>query len=852
MMQGTDQESLFQHYFSDGYSYDELLGEDGNLRPHWQTFFHSFAELGQEELLNRNQDVLRFLKENGVTYNIYGDPAGLNRPWNLDLVPFLISKQEWQTIESGLKQRAELFNHILKDIYGERRLIRNGLLPMELIYQHPGFLRQCAGIPLPGKHHLIMYSADMARSTDGKIWILNDRTQAPSGSGYALENRMAMARMLPELFDGFKVRRLSSYFNALRNALVDMAPQKQDPRIVILTPGPENETYFEHAYLSSYLGFTLALGDDLMVKDNYVYLKTIGGLEKVDVILRRVDDIFCDPLELLEKSQLGVPGLLQVVRSGNVSIANPLGSSILETPGLMPFLQGIAKYFLGEELIMPTIASWWCGQEKEAKYVMENLDSLVIKRVSRVSGEHGSIDGTALSAKEMDELRTRIKAQPNLYVGQEKVSIAATPSLINGKIEPRKALFRSFVVSGQEGYTVMTGGLTRTSAEKGNFIISNQLGGISKDTWIISPESGGDSNPRREHVSSSPVSSSVASGIITSHIAENLYWVGRYAERVLGNARFQRTVMQFITEGDRRLADNDGVTEYCLLMALTQCTYTFPGFTGADGEQKLKQPWKELHDLLFDTKKPGSLNNNFLLFNNAVHAVRDHWSTDTWRVLREMEECFNLESAQGSSHRMLKTLDNIITAMVAFIGLNRESISREQGWILLDTGRKIEQSLLLVNMLQTTLLVKQDEQVDYNLLEAVLKSHECLVNYRYKYRAHLQLPLLLDLMLFDPTNPRSLLYQLDRLKAYLSQLPKAQKDNALTEHERLILEAHTLLRLSSKEELLPAAQGVVIYENLEDFLNRMQALLYAAHDVVSKTYFKHAKEQRQLYTLDNI
>jgi len=854
MTTDTEQKNLFQHYLNDTRSYDELLGDDGNLRPHWKTFFQSFAELGTDEILSRNQDVLRFLKENGVTYNIYGDPAGQNRPWNLDLIPFLISRQEWQTIESGLKQRAELFNHILKDIYGDRRLIKNGLLPMDLVYQHAGFLRQCQGITFPGKRNLMVYSADMARSADGKIWILNDRTQAPSGSGYALENRVAMARMLPELFDGFKVRRLSSYFNSLRNALVNMAPvQKHDPRIVILTPGPENETYFEHSYLSSYLGFILAQGDDLMVKDNFVFLKTIGGLEKVDVILRRVDDIFCDPLELMEHSQLGVPGLLQAVRSGNVSIANPLGSSVLENPGFMPFLQGMAKYFLGEELIMPSIASWWCGQPKELAYVLENLDTLVIKRIYRDSRGHTSRDGTALSKAELTELKKAIKMHPHLYVGQEKISISSTPSLINGKIETRKGIFRSFAVANEDGYYVMTGGLTRTAADTGNFLVSNQLGGISKDTWIISQETANNLHSRKEIVPSSTTAQTTNSGIITSHTAENLFWVGRYAERVLGNARFQRAVMQFISEGDRRMADNDGITEQVLLQALTKCTYTFPGFAGKDGKLRQEQPIKELREILFDANRAGSLHYNFRMFKNAVYAVRDHWSTDTWRVLREMEEIFTAsDTANSNVNRMLKALDTVITSMMAFVGLNRESISRDQGWNLLDAGRKTEQSLLLATMLMKTLVTRRDEQVEYNLLETVLKSHECLVTYRYKYRAHLQLSLVLDLMLLDVNNPRSLIYQLDRLKAYLSQLPKIASENVLAEHERLILEAHTFLRLSSRENLSVPGMDNTTYDQLSAFLEKMHSLLFSVQAVVSKNYFKHAQSQKQLFMLDTI
>src|SRR5580765_459001 len=432
MISQTDLSTSFQQYLDTGY---------------WKIFFNSFSELGDDEILNRKQDMMRFLKENGFTYNIYGDPLGFHRPWKLDIIPFLISKEEWELIENGLVQRATLFDLILKDIYGERTLLKSGLLPMEIIYNHTGFLRQCAGIHLPGKHHLVLYTADMARTVDGKIWVLNDRTQAPSGSGYALENRLTMARIVPELFNGLKVRRLSPYFHSLRNALTSIAPNNNnEPRIVILTPGPSNETYFEHAYLSSYLGFTLVHGNDLVVKDNYVWLKTMGGLEKVDVILRRLDDIYCDPLELKEDSQLGVPGLLQCVRSGNLSVANPLGAGVLENPGLMPFLHDISRYFLREDLLMPTIASWWCGQPVEMNYVLENMKSLVIKQIHRNPTGSSSLDGASLSTLELDELSAKIKANPRLYVGQEKVKISAMPSLVHGRIEPRKVLFRSFLV----------------------------------------------------------------------------------------------------------------------------------------------------------------------------------------------------------------------------------------------------------------------------------------------------------------------------------------------------------------------------------------------------------------------
>jgi uncharacterized circularly permuted ATP-grasp superfamily protein/uncharacterized alpha-E superfamily protein len=828
---------VFRDYFNIHQSYGELIDEDGKIRPHWETFFKSYAELGEEEMNSRYGDTLRLLKENGVTYNIYGDPNGLNRPWKLDNIPFLLSREDWTSIESGLSQRAQLLNLILEDIYGDRNLIRQGILPMELIYNHAGFLRPCNGIRQPGKKQLIVYAADIAKSTEGRIWVVNDRTQAPSGSGYALENRTTMTRVIPELFKGLKVRHLSPYFTALRTGLNEIAPHGNlNPRIVILTPGSKNETYFEHSYLSSYLGFTLVQGNDLIVKDNFVWLKTMGGLERVDVILRRVDDIYCDPLELKSDSQLGIPGLLQCVRSGNVSLANPLGCSILENPGLMPFLQQISRYFLNADLILPTIATWWCGQSRELQYVLDNLQSLVIKKIHRNPTGSSSVDGSSLSAGELQTCKNHIKANPELYVGQEKVEISLNPSLIDGKIIPQKVLFRSFLVSNQDEYVAMAGGLVRSSADAGNFLISSQSGGFSKDAWIISPE------PGRVVTVLQETPESIAESyhdMLPSHAAENLFWVGRYTERILGTARFMRTVMQFLAEGNKLITENNRQTERSLLEAFTRYSYTLPGFTGEDAEGLFADPWRELKDVLFNERRPGGIKFNFLQFHKAIHEVRDHWSTDTWRVIRDMEE--GLQNGIPLTHhghlQMIHALDDLITSVVAFIGLNRESISREQGWIMLDVGRKIEQSLLVITMLRTTMIKKNNEQVEYNLQQSVLMSNEGLVNYRYKYRRPLQNLLVIDLLIFDPNNPRSLIYQVVRLKSYLQNLPKTVGGQALAEYERLILEANTMLNVADKTQL--SVSGGDEYDNLAGFLSGLYNLLAGIPGALSKAFFKH-------------
>ena len=461
-----------------------------------------------------------------------------------------------------------------------------------------------------------------------------------------------------------------------------------------------------------------------------------------------------------------------------------------------------------------------------------------------------SVDGASLSPSQIAELKYQINKFPFLYVGQEKIGLSSTPSLVNGVIEPRKTIFRSFLVSNGSSYTAMAGGLSRTSSDALTFIVSNQSGGNSKDTWIISPEPGNSIIvPKKQ-----PEKLEASKGILPSHTAENLFWVGRYTERLLGNARFHRTVIQFIAGGNKLMQETDIQTEQVLLKALTHYTFTYPGFVEENevAAANLEEPWTELRDILFNEARAGSLKYDYLLFTRAVHAVRDHWSIDTWRVLRGMEEAWS--TVPGNSKpghlKMQHVLDNLITSVVAFIGLNRESISREQGWIMLDMGRKIEQCLLLVSMLRATLVNKYDDQVDYNLQESVLISNEGLVNFRYKYRSLLQLPLVLDLMIFDPNNPRALLYQLDRLKKNLGNLPKSNQDQSLLPHDLLVAEAYELMERANKDRLAELDIAAGQYINLDNFLSNMYELLANIQNAISKTYFKHAQSQKQLFSTD--
>ncbi|WP_420154579.1 circularly permuted type 2 ATP-grasp protein, partial [Siphonobacter sp.] len=543
--------SLLDSYRTQLSSYDEILNTDGSIKPHWEKLFQSLEKIGNLELKNRLQEIKNKIRENGVTYNVYEDPKGMNSPWKLDPIPFLIQKAEWESISKGLQQRAILLDLIFRDMYGERKLVKDGILPAELVFENTGFFRPCQDVKLPTEHQLVMYAADMARGPDGRMWVLDNRTQAPSGSGYALENRQIISKVMPELAEKQYVSRLSPFFTQIQQAIFRVFREKADQlNVVYLTAGPNNETYFEQAYLASYLGFTLVQGNDLTVKNGYVWVKSIEGLQRVDIIIRRVDDEWCDPLELRGGSKLGVAGLLQVIRNGHVMVINPPGSSILENTALNSFLPSVSRYFLKEDLLLPSVATWWCGQAKERQYVLENLHRLIIKKANRKQ-VFRSVYGRQLTFDQLQELRTQILQHPSEYVAQEEISFSTTPAFVNDRIEPRYAAIRAFLTATPAGYQVMQGGLTRSSPVKDKFTFSNQYGGIAKDTWIVSDET--EVIPDRIRLPRQLFQKSQTS--LPSRSAENLFWAARYGERTMA-----ATTFLIITLNSLNLQRNFGTT----------------------------------------------------------------------------------------------------------------------------------------------------------------------------------------------------------------------------------------------------------------------------------------------------
>jgi uncharacterized circularly permuted ATP-grasp superfamily protein/uncharacterized alpha-E superfamily protein len=818
--------------------YDEMCTAGGEVRSHWRYLVSALQAMGPEALQQRQRDAVRMLRSDGATYNIYGTPDGLNRPWQLDPVPLLLSSSEWAGIEAGLAQRAELLNIILADIYGAGSLIRKGLIPADLVYADPGFHRPCVVPPSVSPPGLSLYAADLVRSSDGHFRVLKDRTQAPSGMGYALENRTVMSRLTPSLFRDSHPHRLAPFFRRMRESLAALAPSGcDDPRVVIMTPGPRNETYFEHIYLSNYLDYPLIEGTDLTVREGRVWLKSVSGLEPVDVIIRRIDDYYCDPLELRPDSLLGVPGLVEATRRGRVALANPLGAGILESPGMMAFLPRLARHLLGQELRMPSVATWWCGQPRELDYVLTNLPELVLRPISRATGIR-AIFGDQLDKAGLTAWREQIRAQPHRYVAQERLALSSAPGLRNGLLEPRHSTLRTFLAAGQDSFVVMPGGLTRVGAEPENRIVSNQAGAVSKDTWVLASEPEQIDTLLPQGRPAYTQQQETLPGVA----AENLYWLARYAERAETMIRLIRSIHTRRNETLQLVDPASQTALEILLRGLTHMSMTWPGFTD---EGALAEPVAEITDLITNRQRTGTLAANLDACLNAAYAIRNLVSSDTRRVLNDIgDELAGLAQRSHSDlHDLQDVMDRIITALMAIAGATSESMSREHGWHFLNLGRRIERALLLIALLRSVLTTRVAPQVEALLLESVLDVSESFTLYRRRFRSQPQLEATLDLLLLDETNTRSLVYQVDTARQHLAILP-GQDERPYKKEMRLILEATTLLNLASAQEL--ATHEGDDRPALASLLNSLGAGLSEASNALTATYFTHVERPYQL------
>lgn len=825
-------------------AFDEMCVNDDQIRIHWQYLLQALKTLGREELDGRSQEARRILRDNGVTHNLLGEEE---RPWQLDPIPLLISSEEWASTEKGLMQRAELMHLLLADLYGKQTVLRKGILPIEIIATHPGYLRSCVNTDLGGHPYLTLYAVDLVRAPNGSIWAIADRTQAPSGMGYALENRLVMSRILPSLFRDSHVHRLSLFYRNLRHQLAAMTT-REDHRIVLLSPGMGTDTYFEHAYLAKYLGYTLVEGEDLTVRDGRVCLKTLDGLQNVDVILRRVNDYFCDPLEFRPDSRYGVAGLNQAVRMGHVTMANALGSSILENPGIFAFLPKLARYFLDEELTITSPDTWWCGTPQGQDYVLANLDKLVIKHIYQRDKQ--AKRGNSLSAKEQTEIKQKILKHPHLYVGTEEIPRSTTPVFLNGRLEPRQMVLRSFLVNMRgEEWTVMPGGLTRVFNHNDSPLISSHSSGLSKDTWVLASE------PEKQFslLASEKQSMVIFEGDseLPSRVAENLFWLGRYAERAEGTVRLLRTVISHFTDPYNFLETQDHSCLHSLLAAVTSLTDTYPGFIGEGAEQKLTMPETELFSVFSDRNRLGSLSSTLQFLINAAKSVRDRLSPDMWRIISDIDDEF-----QKLQHRekrlqmsqMINELDKLVAVLAAFSGLSNENMTHGQAWRFMMIGRRLERAWQTTHLLLTTLSTSiSDEAV---LLESLLTITDNLLSYRRRYRTQVQTNATLELILQNENNPRSIGYQLACIEKHIHHLPHKDDMPYRSQEERLILTAVTKIRLADVNQLAGTEkENPTERQTLIELLEQLNHLLPTLSDALTNSYFSHAEKAQQLVNL---
>ena len=840
-------------------TFDEMTGPDGQLRSHWTEFLAALATLPDPDgaLQTRREKGLRLIRDSGVTYNVYGDKAGTDRPWELDPIPFLISADEWRVLEEAMVQRATLLNLILHDLYGAQRLLKEGHLPPALVFSHPDFWRPLHGASLPRETSLVLYAADLARSPDGRWWVIGDRTAAPSGAGYALENRIITARIHPDIYKHLWVERLAPFFLKVHETLLRLSPRQGDmPRIVLYTPGPYNETYFEHAYLARYLGITLVDGEDLTTRGDRVYLKTLDGLRQVDVMIRRTDDGYCDPLELRSDSSLGIAGLVQAVHAGTVSVANGLGSAVLESAAWLAFLPRLCRVLLHEDLKMPSLATWWCGQKRELNYVMSNLDKLCVRQLCPSLAQ--PLCGCNLSSAERKDLITRILASPYYYVAQEKVSLSTAPLWNMNRLEPRPVVMRVYLASYDGSYVAMPGGLTRVAPADGLSTVSMQHGGTSKDTWVLSEKPVEPITLLRP--AGAPKKLVRGARDLSARVADNMFWMGRHLERSELTTRILRAALARQVEGTG-LGQEEALAVVLRMMrdhsltgdqaedSLSPCAGNGEGSRGHSSPRQTQESViRQVLRVHCHPEHSFGLCHTIRHFQRIATVVRDRLSLDTWRAIRRLAEtvrCTGVVSlADGDLDEMLLRLNEVIQMTEALSGLVMENMTRDLSWRFLDAGRRLERAMHVLDLLAVTVAAAGAAE-DSPVLDIALGISDSMMTYRARYLAPPALVPLADLLLCDESNPRSLVFQLAALQSHMDAICADRMPGTFTAEQKAII---TMLATVRTLDLDSSLSVVSATTSIHSLCQSMILQLRTLSEILNRQYFTHAVETLPLFT----
>ncbi len=821
-----------------GESTDSIFGavsQATQVTPHWAEFLAHLGKQGMQSLPARHEAMVRQVRDNGMTYNVYANADQPQRPWALDLLPVILSTQDWQQIEVGVIQRMRLLEGIMSDVYGMQHLLQQGALPYALVQGHAGYLQAMQGSTPVGGRHLNLAAFDLVKGPDGCWWLLSQRTQAPSGLGYLLENRQIISNQFSRAFEAMPVRGLAESYRSFVNALKLRTSAGMQAHIALLTPGPYNETYFEQAYLARYLGLSLVQGNDLLVRDEKLYLKTLEGLKPVHGLLKRVDDDWLDPLELRAESTLGVPGLLQAVRAGNVLVANTPGSGFLESNALLGFLPNLSQALLKEELLLPAIPSWWCGEPAAMHDALPRLQDCVIKPTYPYTPGRRSFEpimGHTLDWRGLDEWRARIQSDPEAHTVQGFLPLSHTPTFANLKDMPvRPVILRVFVLANESGgWQVLPGGLARLGTSKG--IASMQQGGSSADVWVI-----GQPSPTQTKTVT-PEAVFVASPqrhrMVTSRAAENLFWMGRYSERTENTLRLSRLTLESLnSEAQHSLPLMTWLSTLCVSHGLVA-----PGVPQAQQSRRVFE--RSLIAGFWDTQHTTGVGYNLRAIKLAAAAVRERLSPEHWSLIEQTENAF-FQPAQNdapvaSSVWAQQLLKRTSQLMAALTGAQTDRMTRDDGWRLLSIGRHIERLDFLAHAL-TCALESQCLHTQAGF-DAVLALFDSTISFHAQYQQSRTLGALLELLLTHTDNPRALGWVAQTLRGRLARMGHLANGATQSLSEQVpVLSALDLATLSP--------DGMQHSQALIQLLGDCRRTARSVSDQLNGLFFSHSGESQQ-------
>lgn len=818
--------------------FDEMTDARGAIRSHWQPLADHFSARTLADHAADAEKLRRMVRENGIAEDLFAEGGVAADPWKIDIIPLMLPPAEWQWMASAVIQRARLFDKLLDDLYGEQKLLASGVLPPHLVLSDPAFLRPMRGSER-GRGRLVFYAVDMARGADGLWRVIDSHAETTAGSGFALANRVVYSRVAAGLFNECKVRRLSPFFQGLQGELLARAG-RDDAAIGLLTPGPHHEDYFGHAYLARYLSMLLVEGGDLRVVGNRVYVKALEGLQPLDLIVRSVEASRADPLQLDPGGYLGPAGFVQALRRNPNLAANALGTAIIENRGLGPYLAALCRHVLGEELAVWDISRWWLGEPKVRQHVLENLASMTIRPVQEGTGRPGrgglgGIVPARLSPEALAKLRDEITMHGHAYIAEEKVSCATVPSWTPEGLRPQPYAVRLYAALIGGEFRVMPGGIAFDIApERGVALYSPD--GHSRDVWVMTDGTGAPYASSLRQTLEMPAISRGGTGL-RSRIADNLFWLGRYAERADWTMRLLRAALSRLTPDNAGFPHRE-VVGAALNVLLAKDSGIVPLHAVTDAIEPLARA------LMSGRGRSYGVIYTLDQLRHIASLIRDRLSVELWRSLQTFHtgSIWRGERVPASIAEALDALDEGIVTLAAFNGLAAENMTRSHGWSFLDIGRRLERAFNLSELMLALFAKEQDEAAESAALTFALEVADSTLTYRSRYLFAPALPLVLDLLLADETNPRSIEFQLDAISRHFEALPKMDEPLPQSEKRKVILDLLTKVKLADVFAL-SQAEPDTSRNSFKALFTQLTTDLPKLSEAISRRYFSLTEDE---------